>query len=67
MTWLLVWTSDRSMSMRGVRRTCGGGYGNPLQDSRLDILMDSGAWLATVRGIPKSWTQLSGSAQLLCP
>ena len=34
--------------------------GNPLQYSRLENSMDRGAWWATVHGITKSWTQLSG-------
>ena len=32
------------------------GNGNPLQYSCLENPMDRGAWLATVHGIPKSWT-----------
>ena len=39
---------------------CGEGNGNPLQYSCLGNPMDRGAWLATVHGVLKSWTQLSG-------
>ena len=37
----------------------GEGNGTPLQYSCLENPMDGGAWLATVHGISKSWTQLS--------
>ena len=37
----------------------GEGNGNPLQYSQLENPMDRGAWQATVRGVTKSWTQLS--------
>ena len=37
----------------------GGGNGNPLQYSFLEISMDRRAWWATVNGVAKSWTQLS--------
>ena len=43
----------------GLGRSPGRGHGNPLQYSCLEILMDGGAWWATVRGFAKSWTQLS--------
>ena len=39
-------------------RSPGGGHGNPLQDSCLEIPMDGGAWQATVRGVTKSQRQL---------
>ena len=39
---------------------CREGNGNPLQYSCLGNPMDRGAWLATVHGVVKSWTQLSG-------
>ena len=39
-----------------VRRIPGGGHGNPLQHSRLENLMDRGAWRATVHGVAKSQT-----------
>ena len=38
---------------------CGEGNGNPLQYSCLENPMDEGAWLATVHGIMKSWTELT--------
>ena len=37
----------------------GGGNGNPLQYSCVENPMDRGAWWATVRGVAKTWTQLS--------
>ena len=37
----------------------GEGNGNPLQYSRLENLMDGGAWWTAVHGVMKSWTQLS--------
>ena len=40
----------------GSRRSPGGVHGNSLQYSCLGILMDRGAWWATVRGVTKSWT-----------
>ena len=43
----------------GSGRSLGRGYGNPLQYSCLQSLMDREAWQATVRGVAKSWTQLS--------
>ena len=43
----------------GLRRSPGGGNGNPLQYSCLENSMDRGAWRATVLGITKSWTRLS--------
>ena len=35
------------------------GQENSLQPSCMGNLMDRGAWLATVPGVSKSWTQLS--------
>ena len=46
-------------SIPGSRRSPGGGNGNPLQYSRLDIPMDRGAWRATVNRVEKSWTLLN--------
>ena len=37
---------------------------NPLQYSCLENPMDRGAWWATVRGVAKSWTQLSDFTSL---
>ena len=36
------------------------GNGNPLQYPCLENPMDRDAWQATVHGVAKSWTQLSG-------
>ena len=41
----------------------GEGNGNPLPYSCLENPMDRGAWRATVHGVPKSWTRLSGRTQ----
>ena len=43
----------------GLGKFPGGGHGNPLQYSCLEIPMDRQAWQATVHGVAKSWTQLS--------
>ena len=45
-------------SIPGLRRSPGGGNGNPLQYACLENLMDGGPWWATVHGVTKSWTQL---------
>ena len=37
----------------GWGRSPGGGYGNPLQYSCLENLMNRGAWRATVHGVTK--------------
>ena len=37
-------------------RSSGRGKGNPLQYSRLENLMDRGAWRVTVQDVTKSWT-----------
>ena len=42
-----------------VRKTPGGGNGNPLQYSCLENFMDREAWWATVHGVSKSRTRLS--------
>ena len=42
-----------------VGRPFGGGKDNPLQYSHLGNPMDRGTWKATVRQVPKSWTQLN--------
>ena len=41
-------------------RSPGEGNGNPLQDSCLGNPTDQGAWWATVHGVTKSQTRLSG-------
>ena len=46
-------------SVPGLGRSPGEGNGNPLEYSCLENPMDGEAWQATVRGIAKSWTQLS--------
>ena len=43
-------------SIPGLRRSPGGGHGNPLQCSRLENLMDRGAWRATFMGCKESET-----------
>ena len=46
-------------SILGLGRSPGVGNGNPLQYSCLEDPMDRGAWLTTVHGVAKSWTQLN--------
>ena len=46
-------------SIHGLGRSPGEGNGNPFQYSYLENPMDRGAWLATVHGDAKSWTQLT--------
>ena len=46
-------------SIPGLGRFCGGGHGNPLQDSCLGNSLDRGAWQATVHEVTKSQTRLS--------
>ena len=41
-----------------LRRSPGGGNGNPLQYSCLENPMDRGAWQAMVQGVAKSQTRL---------
>ena len=43
----------------GSERSPGGGNGNPLQYSCLEISMDRAAQRASVHGVTKIWTQLS--------
>ena len=43
----------------GLRRSPGGGHGNPPQYSCLKNSMDRGAWRATVHGVTKGQTRLS--------
>ena len=47
-----------SGSIPGLGRPPGGGHGNPLQCSYLEIPMDRGAWQAMVHRITKSQTGL---------
>ena len=46
-------------SIPGSGRSLGGGYGNMLQYSCLEDVMDRRAWWATIHGVAKSQTQLS--------
>ena len=39
-----------------VRKSPGGGHGNPLQYSCLENPMNRGAWWATVHRVAESWT-----------
>ena len=43
-------------SIPGLRRSPGGGHGNPFLYSCLENPMDRGTWWGTVLGIAKSWT-----------
>ena len=49
-------------SIPGSGRSPGGGDGNPLQYSCLQISMDREAWWATVQRVTESWIQLSDVA-----
>ena len=51
-------------SIPGSGRSPGEGNGNPLQYSCLENPMDERAWQATVHGVTKSRTQLSGFTSL---
>ena len=42
----------------GSGRSPGGGHGNPLQYSSLEIPMDRRTWMATVHRVAKSQAQL---------
>ena len=44
--------------IHGLRRSPGGGHGNPLQYSCLENPVDRGAWKATVHGVAESWTRM---------
>ena len=46
-------------SIPGLERPPGGDDGNSLQYSRLENLMDRGAWWATFHRVTKSQTQLN--------
>jgi len=47
------------LSIHGSDRSPGGGNGNPLQYSCLDISTDRRAWQATVHEVAKSLTPMS--------
>ena len=52
-------------SVPGLRRSSGGGDGNPFQYSCFGNPMDRGAWRAVVHRVAKSQTQLSMHAHLM--
>ena len=69
--WSLGWKDlqEEGMGTRSgiypwVGKIPGGGHSNPLQHSRLESSMDTGAWRATVHGVSQSWTPLKNKAQL---
>ena len=45
-------------SIAGLKRSPGGGHGNPLQYSCLENSVDTGAWKTMVHRVSKSWTRL---------
>ena len=47
-------------SIPGLRRSPGEGRGNPLQYSCQENPMETGAWLAVVQGVVKTWSRLDG-------
>ena len=53
-------------SIPGLKRSPGGGHGNPLQYSCLENPIDRGAWWATAHGVAQSWTWLNGLFPLSC-
>ena len=55
-----ICTSGDPGSISLLGRSPGEGHGNPLQCSGLENPVDRGAWQATVHGVTKSWTRLSG-------
>ena len=72
LAWIIPWTIRGSEgkeptcntgdpgSIPGSGGSSGEGNGNPLQYSCLENSMDRGAWWATVHGVAKSQTRLSG-------
>ena len=40
----------------GLGRSPGGGHGNPLPYSSLEVSMDRGAWQAIIHGVGRNWT-----------
>ena len=55
--------------IHGLRRSPGGGHGNPLQYSCLENPSDRGAWQAIMPRVAKSWTplkQFSTHVQSVC-
>ena len=59
MWWESACNARDQGSIPGLGRAPGEANGNPLQYSFLEHPLDRGAWRATVRGVAKSWTQLS--------
>ena len=55
-----AYNAGDSSSILGSGRCPGEGNGNPLQYSCLENPMYQGAWQATVHGVTKSWTRISG-------
>ena len=63
---LLRWLSGKETTYQagdvglipGSGRSPGGGNGNPLQYSCLEISMDRGVWWAMVHRVTKNWTLL---------
>ena len=55
-----AWNGGDPGLIPGSGRSPGEGNGNPLQCSCLENPMDRGAWGATVHGVAKRWTWLSG-------
>ena len=53
-------------SIAGLKRSPGGGHGNPLQYSCLENSVDTGAWKATVHRVSKSWTRLERLSMHTC-
>ena len=51
-----AWNAGDPGSIPGSERFPGEGHGTPLQYSRLENPMDSGAWWASVPGVAKSRT-----------
>ena len=69
LTGLPTWLSSKEVAcnagdtgdvgfLPGLRRSPGGGHGNPLQYSCLENPMDRGAWWSTVHGVAKSQARL---------
>ena len=55
---MIDWTSSKLRTIKSMKLE--EGNGNPLQYSCLENSMDRGAWQATVHGVTKSQTWLSG-------
>ena len=54
---MLETRAEDAGSILGLRRSSGERNSDPPQYSYQENPMDRGAWLATVHGIGKSWTQ----------